>query len=233
LRGMAGMCQFEIALYRGFNASGGISFVLDAMAEGGEVEISRMSVYSRIFDLMPRGINDEFSVEWYKTHECVDRFQKYTKAFVEDALAFKAEGFFKHHHPLSTCAAATPVPNQTDNDCKEWHESLWSAKKREATVGRCELQVNGESHCVLKSKVGQKCTLYYADGKSTQNLNLEYFKKNQAPPPRALTVRNTGPFSMATTGVKEYPCDAGLTCTMDNYDYGIATCKKSSSRDRQ
>lgn len=232
---IVGMCQFEIALYHGVSASGGVSFVLSAIAEGGRVNFSRMSVYSRMFNLRTRGPSDEYSASWYLNNECSDRFRKYVRPFVEDALAFKAQQYNAEFHPYNTCEHVRPVPNQTDRDCKDWHDGvgIFNFRKPVSTVGRCEMQGNGESHCVLKSKEGQKCTLYYADGRDTMTLNLDYLKRNQIPPFRPLTSRNTGPYSMATSGVREYPCDAGLTCTMDNPDYGIATCKRLVQRDRQ
>lgn len=232
---IVGMCQFEIALYHGVNASGGVSFVLSAIAEGGRVNFSRMSVYSRIFNLRPRGPNDEYSASWYLNHECTDRFRRYVKPFVEDSLAFKAQQYNAEFHPHNTCHLVRPVANQTDRDCQAWHDGvgIFNFRKPESTVGRCEQHRNGESHCVLKSKEGQKCSLYYTDGRDTLALNLEYLHRNERPPRRPMSEIERGPYSIATSGVREYPCDAGLTCTMDNYDTGVATCKRFIQRDRQ
>jgi hypothetical protein len=239
---MVGMCQYEIALYHGVSTEGGVTFVLGLIASGGRVNFTRMTVYSRLFNIKSQEqdaagyfLGDEYSSSWYLNHECSDRFRQNTKSFVEETLAFRAMRYNAEFHPYNTCALTRPIANQTDRDCQPWHDGVgvFNFRKPGTTVGRCEQQNNGESHCVLKSKVGQKCYLYYTDGRDTLTLNLEYLHKNQRPPRRPLSAIEHGPFSLATSGVREYPCDAGLTCTMDNYDNGIATCKQLSQRDRQ
>jgi hypothetical protein len=227
---MVGMCQFEIALYHGKSASGGISYVLGAIVDGGRVNFSRMTVYSRMFNIKPQGPNDEYSSSWYLNNECSDRFNKYTRAFVEDALEFKARQYNATFHPQNTCAKSRPVPNISDRDCKEWHESFWSRTKRESTVGRCEMFSNGESHCTLKSKEGQRCPMYYSDGQDTFLVTLEAMQNNTLPAPRPLSTIDQGPHTLATPGYREFPCDAGLTCTMDKSIHGTATCKNLAKR---
>ncbi|MCC6138716.1 MAG: hypothetical protein IT287_08790 [Bdellovibrionaceae bacterium] len=229
---MVGMCQFEIALYHGVSTSGGVSFVLSAIADASRVNYARMSVYSRMFNIKKQGPNDEYSSSWYLNHECSDRFKKYVKPFVEDSLAFKAQQYNAEFHPYNTCALTRPVAGQTDRDCKAWHagEGFWNGKKPDSTVGRCEAQSNGESHCILKSKEGQKCPLYYSDGLDTFLVNLESMRSNTRPAARPTTTIDQGPHTLATIGYREFPCDAGLTCTMDNYRKGTATCKKINQR---
>jgi hypothetical protein len=233
---MVGMCQYEIALYHGEATEGGVSFVLSAIAAGGRVNYTRMAVYSRMFNIQARGPNDEYSSAWYLDHECTDRFQRFVKPFVDDALAFKAQQYNARFHPNNSCdRRISPVSGQTARDCQAWHDGvgIFNFRKPETTVGRCEMQSNGESHCVLKSKEGEKCTLYYTDGLDTLIYGLQYARNNQRPPRRPMSSIERDPRFQATSGVREYPCDVGLTCTMDNYDTGIATCKRLTQRDRQ
>ncbi len=232
---MVGMCQYEIALYHGVTTSGGVSFILSGIIDGGRVNYARMGVWSRMFEIKPQGPNDEYSSDWYLNHECTDRFQKYTKAFVEDSLSFKAQQFHAYFHPANTCAPARPVPGQTDRDCRAWHdgEGFWNRKKPENTVGRCEMQSNGESHCVLKSKEGQKCPLYYTDGLDTFLVSMEAMRNQRRAPARPTSSIDHGIHSLATPGHREYPCDSGLTCTMDSSRDRTATCKNLTRRGPQ
>ncbi len=229
---MVGMCQYEIALYHGVTTSGGVSFILSAIAEGGRVNFARMAVYSRMFNIKSQGPNDEYSSAWYLNHECSDRFERYVKPFVEDTLAFKAQQYNAEFHPHNTCAPARPVVGQTDRDCRDWHNGvgIWNFRKPQNTVGRCEMQTNGESHCVLKSKEGQKCPLYYSDGIDTLLFNMEAMRSDRRPPVRPTTSVDQGPHSLFTEGHREFPCDAGLTCTMDSYRHRTATCKNLNRR---
>lgn len=221
---IVGMCQYELALYHGVSVSGGISFVLQGIVGGGLINFARLSVYSKMFNLKPRGSYDEHSSRWYKEVECMERFNKYAKPFVDEAFAFKAVAFNAHYHPHNTCAPAKPIPNKTDKDCTDWQESFWSKKIKKSTVGRCQMHENGESHCVLKAKENMRCPMYYSDGLDSFEFAKKYILNKQRPPSRPVTPKNQGPYSLATSGVKEYPCDAGLVCTMDTNT--TATCKK-------
>ncbi len=221
---IVGMCQYELALYHGVSVSGGISFVLQLIAGGGTVNFAKMSVYSKMFEIKPRGPYDEHSARWYKEVECGERFKKYAKPFVDEAFAFKAVSFNAHFHPHNTCAPAKPVANTTDKDCTEWQSSFWSKKIKKSTVGRCQMHDNGESHCVLKAKEKMRCPMYYTDGLDGLELSKKYLFSGEVPPSRPISQKDHGPYSLATMGGKEYPCDAGLTCTMDSN--AMATCKK-------
>lgn len=221
---IVGMCQYELALYHGVSTKGGASFILAGIVEGGEVNFSRLSVYSRIFNIKPEGPFGEHSDQWYLQHECTDRFEKFVKPFVDEQFSFKARQYLAYFHPHNTCEPATPVPNKNDILCEDWHESFWSKKKKQKTVARCEMHTNGESHCVLKSKVGQPCSMYYTDGLDTSEFNLRYLKEGKKPPSRPLSSQDHGPYSLATIGASEYPCDKGLVCSMDTQT--TATCKK-------
>lgn len=219
-----GMCQYEISLYYGVSAKGGATFILGGIAEGGRVDFSRMAVYSKMFNLKPKGPSGEYSPRWYLNNECDNRFKKFVKPFIDDQFAFKVMQYNAYLNPYNTCSLETAVENKNDVSCDEWHNSFWSRKKKQNTVGRCAAQPSGANSCILKSKVGQKCTMYFTDGLDTLQYNLKYLQLGKQPPARPVSSEDHGPLSVATLGQGEYPCDDGLVCTMDTAT--SATCKK-------
>ncbi|MBY0385871.1 hypothetical protein K2X05_12000, partial [bacterium] len=222
-----GMCQYEISLYYGVSNKLAVTFVLGAIAEGGRVDFSRMAVYSKMFNLKSKGPSGEYSPRWYLNNECDNRFKKYVKPFIDDQFAFKVMQYNAYLNPYNTCSLENPVQNKNDISCDDWHNSFWSRSKKRATVGRCAPQPNGRNSCILKSRVGQKCSMYYTDGLDSLQYNLKYLQMGKEPPARPVSSEDQGPFSLATLGEGEYPCDDGLICSMDSAI--TATCKKIKS----
>lgn len=213
---IVGMCQYEIALYHGKTASGGITWFLKMIAEGGRVNFSRLSVYSRLFNLKPRGEYDEHSLKWYKETECENRFKTYVKPFVDEAFAYRAIEYNAYGHPSNTCTLGSrTIEGHGDESCFGHREKMNSTIKK-STVSRCEIQKNGSSQCVLKAKENMNCPMYMdRDGNYTDKYQGLY---------RDATLAHFG-----------QQCDKGLVCKMQKEPLrigsfilwpGRATCQK-------
>jgi hypothetical protein len=212
---IVGMCQYEISLSQGKSIEGGISWVAEAMTSTSKVKSTSISVFSRLFNIKPRGEYDEYSTKWYIEKECGERFNNIIKPYVEEAFGYKAIEFVTYNHPSNECEIGSQNTIHGDASCFDFHQSLGMAL-RNSTVARCVQQKNGASRCQLKAKAGNSCPMYQArDG--------------------SLTDKYQGIYSDATMAGVGFSCDQSLACGLDRKPLmigrlilwpGSATCKK-------
>jgi hypothetical protein len=212
---IVGMCQYEISLSQGKSVEGGISWVLEGMTSTSKVKSTSISVFSRLFNIKPRGEYDEYSTKWYIEKECGERFNNVIKPYVEEAFGYKAIEFVTYNHPQNECEQGSQNTINGDASCFDFHQSF-GLFVRNSTVARCVQQKNGASQCRLRAKQAGSCPMYRArDGSYTEKFQSLY-----------------SDVTMAGVGMT---CDQGLECTMDRKPLGIgqlviwpgtASCKK-------
>lgn len=202
---MVGFCAYEMTVKMAKSSEGSISFVVGSAADSNsEYQSESMTLYSNFFQIEANvPVNDYLDVK------CGGDFLEEASRFVENDFNKIILEYYTLYHPSNNCRLESSSNPGGDMSCLGWFKENVDKVTQKMTVPRCEQQVNGSVKCVLKAKKEKSCPMYYGkNGSYTTQFSLY----------KEATLSNFG-----------FPCDAGLSCSMDRepslFWPGAASCK--------